>query len=122
MARLSVQLGGSALVAVLIGSGLYWFVGDPGVAVVTGIIWGSALALGIHQYSVDPSTPADAAWERGRWIGVGTGLMIFAAVGGVSPTLPISTELRFGLGALIVGVYLVGVMTASLAELERFDR
>jgi hypothetical protein len=121
MNRSSVGFAGSLVVAVVVGSGLYWLVGDLALAGVTGVVWGSGLALSIHLYRSHPSLGAEPTWERKRWVGVSTGLITLAALIGVSPTLPISAELRLGLGVLVIGTGFVGLVTASLAELERFD-
>jgi len=112
---------GSLAIALTLGSGLYWLVGDVGLASVTGIVWGSGVALSIHLYRSYPSLGAEPTWERKRWVGVSSGLITLAALIGVSPTLPISAELRLGLGVLVIGTGFVGMVTASLAELERVD-
>ena len=121
MQRFSVQLGVSVAVAVLIGGGLYWLVDDIVFASVTGLVWGSGLALSIHQYRTEPSISADTAWESNRWVGLGVGMINFAALIGVSPSLPVSAELRLGLGILVIGTGLVGFAAASLAQGERHE-
>ena len=121
MPRVSVQLGVSAGVAALIGSGLYWLVGDIVFATVTGLVWGCGLALSIHQYRTDSSISANATWERNRWVGLGVGVINLAALIGVSPTLPVSAELRLGLGILVIGTGLVGFAAASIAHGERHE-
>ena len=119
MPGVSVRFSVSAGVAALIGSGLYWLVDDIVFASVTGLVWGCGLALSIHQYRTAPSTPADTTWERNRWVGLGIGVVNLAALIGVSPSLPISSETRLGLGVLVIGTGLVGFAAASLAQGER---
>jgi hypothetical protein len=121
MPRVSVQFGVSTVVAVLIVSGLYWLVDDILFASVTGLVWGCGLALSIHQYRTDSSISADTTWERNRWVGLGVGIINLAALVGVSPSLPISAEVRLGLGVLVIGTGLVGFAAASLAQRERHE-
>jgi len=45
--------------------------------------------------------------------------MTLAALIGVSPALPISPDLRLGLGFLVIGAGFVGYTTGTMAELER---
>jgi len=121
MIRSTVQFAASLVVAIVVGSGLYWLVDDPVLAGVTGIIWGAGVALSVHLYRSYPSLDAEPTWERGRWIGVSTGIITLAALVGVSPSIPISPELRLGLGVLVIGTGFAAMTAASLAELERVD-
>jgi len=121
MIRSRVQYAGSLIVAVVVGSVLYGLVGDVSFASATGIIWGTGVALSIHLYRSYPSLDAEPTWERKRWVGVSTGILTLAALLGVSPSLPISTELRIGLSVLVIGTGFAVMATTLLAELERID-
>ncbi len=112
-------LGGS--VALLVGGGCYWFVDDAMFAVVTGLVWGVGLALAIRADQERSFSTTGADWRIDRWIGLGVGGITMAALLGVSPSLPISAELRLGLGVLVIGTGLLATATAMLAEAERQD-
>jgi len=107
------------LVTLTISGGIYWFVEDFGLAVVTGLIWGSSLLIILRIARLYPSHMTGNGWSDGRWTGVSTGLTTLAALVGVSPTLPISAELRLGLGFLVLGAGFVGYTAGTMAELER---
>jgi hypothetical protein len=117
--RSSLQwlLGGAT--ALIIGSGCYWLVGDPVLAAVTGVVWGVGLALTARSAQYHPSSTGVTDWRSARWIGLGTGGITLAALLGVSPSLPVSAELRLALGLLIIGTGLLATTTARLAEVER---
>jgi len=108
-----------ASTAVVVASSLYWLVGDPLLAAVTGLVWGVGLGLTSRLYRKYPSYTTDTDWRHSRWIGLGTGVITLAALLGVSPSLPISAELRLGLGALVIGTGLAATTTATLAQAER---
>ncbi|WP_396612588.1 sterol desaturase [Haloferax sp. S1W] len=107
------------LVAILVSGGLYWLVGNVGLAVVTGILWGTGATITLSMRQQYPSHSTGDAWKDKRWTGLSAGLVTLAATLGVSPTLPVSAELRLGLGFLVVGVGFVGYTAATMAELER---
>jgi hypothetical protein len=107
------------LVTVVISGGLYQIVGDVGLAAVTGIVWGIWLLMMVriaHQY---PSHMTGDSWSDKRWTGLSTGLLTLAVLVVISPTLPISFDLRIGLGSLVMGAGLVGYNSGTMAELER---
>ena len=107
--------------ALLVASGLFWVVGDPVLAAVTGLVWGLGLALTMRSYRHQPALTTGGSWRSNRWIGLGTGGITLAALLGVSPSLPISADLRFALGLLIIGTGLLATSTATLAEIERSE-
>lgn len=99
------------LVVLVVSSGLYWYIGNFGLAAVTGVTWGVALLLLVRADREHPDSMN--SW----WSVLGVGLIIpLAAFFGVSPTLPIAGDIRFGLGLLVMGTgltaYVAGVMTA----------
>ena len=110
-------LGGAT--ALIIGSGCYWLVGDPVLAAVTGLVWGVGLALTARAARYQPESTGVTNWRSARWIGLGFAGINLAALIGVSPSLPISAELRLTLGLLIIGTGLLATATATLAENER---
>ncbi|ELZ81387.1 sterol desaturase [Haloferax larsenii] len=107
------------LVAMLVSSGLYWFANTIGLAVATGLVWGTGVATILHIGWHYPSYTTGDEWGDKRWTGLSTGLVTLAATIGVSPTLPVRSELRLGLGFLVVGVGFVGYTAATMAEIER---
>lgn len=111
------------LIALLIGGGisssLYWLGGHSGLALVVGICWGCGLAVTFRLRHLYPGYATGKTWEEKRWTGLSAGLVAFAALVGVSPTLPISAELRLGLGFLVTGTGLVAYATGTIAVLER---
>lgn len=48
-------------------------------------------------------------WADKRWTGLSVGLVTLAALVGVSPTLPIAADLRFGLAFLVLEMDLLGI-------------
>ncbi|MDQ2051732.1 sterol desaturase [Natronolimnohabitans sp. A-GB9] len=99
------------LVVLVVSSGLYWYIGNFGLAAVTGVTWGVALLLLVRADREYPDSMN--SW----WSVLGVGFIIsLAALLGVSPTLPIAGDIRFGLGLLVMGTglaaYVAGVMTA----------
>ena len=105
-----------------LGGGLYWLSGHPILAVVTGLCWACGLKL---TFSIEHRYPAYATgdtWADKRWTGLSVGLVTLAALIGVSPVLPLSDELRLGLGFLVGGAGLVAYSAGTLAVLERVER
>ena len=119
VARVSLHRLVGLLVAVVLSGGLYWVVGDPGLAAVTGIVWGSGILITLRIARLYPSHAKGESWNDTRWTGISTGLTTLAALVGVSPTVPISAELRLGLGILVLGTGFLGYVAATMAELER---
>ena len=109
----------SGLAALVVGSGCYRLVGDPILAAVSGLVWGVGLALTARSARHHPSSTGVTNWRSARWIGLGVAGINLAALIGVSPSLPISAELRLALGLLIIGTGLLATATATLAEVER---
>ena len=109
------------LLAGLVGGGLYWLLNDPGLAAGAGLIWGSALVAGLRIYREYPAHVTGGGWRDGRWTGLYSGVVTFGALIGVSPTLQIGADLRFGLAVLVLGAGTLGYMSGTLAELERVE-
>lgn len=107
------------LVALVVGVGLHWLVGDVTLASVTGLTWGVGAVVTLRIARLYPAHATGTTWTDRRWTGLGVGLVTLAALVGVSPTLPVSDELRFGLGFLVLGAGFAGYVTATVAELER---
>ena len=119
--RSSLQwmFGGS--IALSVGGACYSFVDDAIFATITGLVWGIGISLLIHADQERSFSTTGADWRIDRWIGLGSGGITMAAFLGVSPSLPISAELRFGLGVLVIGTGLLATATAMLAEAEQQD-
>ena len=119
--RSSLQwmFGGS--IALSVGGASYSLVDDAIFATITGLVWGIGIALLIHADQARSLSTARADWRSGKWIGLGSGGITMAALLGVSPSLPISIDMRFGLGVLVIGTGLLATATATLAEAERQD-
>lgn len=109
--------------ALLLGGGLsgvlYWTGGYLALALVTGVCWGCGLKLTLHVGDSYPAYATGETWADERWTGLSVGLVSLAAFVGVSPTLPVSAALRFGLGILVVGAGFLAYAAGTLAVLER---
>ncbi|WP_049926388.1 hypothetical protein [Halopiger goleimassiliensis] len=109
------------LVGAAIAGGLYW-VGDAvSLALVAGLCWAVGGKLTLLIGDRFPAYATGESWADKRWTGLSVGLVTLAAFVGVSPYLPISSELRLGLGFLVVGAGLVAYAAGTLAVLERVD-
>jgi hypothetical protein len=110
------------LVALFVGGaisgGLYWVTGHVSIAVATGICLVIGLKLVLRSRYLYPAFSAGDTWSSNRWSALAIGLANFAALLGVSPMLPISDELRLGLGFLVIAVGLVTYSAGTLAVLE----
>jgi hypothetical protein len=104
---------------VAVGAGLYWLAGDASLALVAGLCWAAALKLVRHVGDRYPAYATGESWADKRWTGLSVGLLTLAALVGVSPTLPVSNELRLGLGVLVLGAGLLAYTAGTLAVLER---
>ncbi|MFP4590727.1 MAG: sterol desaturase [Halobacteriales archaeon] len=113
------------LIALLIGGGitggLYWLSGHISLALVTGLCWVCGLKLTLHIGYLYPAYATGDTWTDKRWTGLSVGLVTLAALIGVSPMLPLSSELRLGLGFLVIGAGLVAYSAGTLAVLERVE-
>ena len=113
------------LIALLVGGGLggglYWLGGRIGLAVVTGLCWACGLRLTLYIGQLYPTYATGNTWAEKRWTGLGAGLVNLAALIGVSPMLPVSNDLRLGLGFLVGGAGLVAYSAGTLAVLERVE-
>lgn len=114
-----------ALIALLIGgvisTGLYWVSGQLSLALVTGICWGFGLKWTLYIGHLYPAYATGDTWADKRWTGLSAGFITLAALIGVSPMLPISNGLRFGLGLLVIGTGLVAHTAGTIAVLERVE-
>lgn len=119
MARTSIHRLSSVVVTVAVSGGSYWLVGNLGLAIATGVTWGISLLLILRMSRLYPSHTTGNEWADKRWTGLGTGLLTLAATVGVSPSLPISGNLRLALGFLVIGAGTVAYTTATMAEIER---
>jgi predicted membrane channel-forming protein YqfA (hemolysin III family) len=113
------------LVALLIGGGisggLSWLGGHISLAAVTGVCWACGLKLTLRIGHLYPAYATGETWSDKRWTGLSVGLVNLAALVGVSPMLSLSSELRLGLGLLVIGAGLVAYSAGTLAVLERVE-
>ncbi len=111
--------------AVLVGGatslGLYWLGGHVGLALVTGLCWACGLKLALRVGHLYPAYATGETWADKRWTGLSVGLVSLAALVGLSPALPLSNELRLGLGFLVAGAGLGAYSAGTLAVLERVE-
>jgi hypothetical protein len=112
-----LAVGGGVGVA----GGLQWLASHLSLALVAGLCWATALKLVRHVGDRYPDYATGESWADKRWTGLSTGLVTLAALLGVGPTLPISAELRLGLGVLVLGAGLAAYTAGSLAVLERIE-
>jgi drug/metabolite transporter (DMT)-like permease len=85
-------------------------VADFALAAVTGLCWGGGVALTLRHLD-SPLGTSTGGWSVARWSGAFAGALTLAATVGVSPSLPVSNDLRFALGSLVVGF---GVLVFNL--------
>jgi len=104
-----------------IGGGTYvWLVDDPLFAGVAVLFWTFGTGFSI-DYLI-PQTGRSDDWATARWSGAAGGLMALAATLGISPTLPISADLRLALGLFVVGIWLTAVNVGLALGLEAAGR
>lgn len=101
---------------VAIGGGTYWLVADPLFSAVVALFW--TVGTGLSIVYLLPQTGRADDWEQARWSGAAGGLMAMAAILGVSPTLPISADLRLALGVFVIGIWLAAVNVGLALGLE----
>jgi len=111
----------AALVGIAVGAGLFPFVGDALLAAVAAACWAVAVKLVLRVGRLYPAFATGEDWTDRRWSGLGVGVVALAALLGVSPTLPVSAELRLGLGVLVVGAGTAAYTAGTLAVVERHD-
>ena len=104
-----------------ISGGLYQLTGQLSLALVTGLCWACGLGLTLHVGHLYPDYATGESWADKRWTGVSVGIVTLAALLGVGPTLPLSSDLRLGLGLLVLGAGLVAYAAGTLAVLERVE-
>jgi len=102
---------------VSVGAGTYvGLVADPLFASVMVLFW--TLGTGWSIEYLVPQTGRADDWETARWSGAAGGLTALAATLGVSPTLPISPDLRLALGVFVVGLWLTALNVGLALGLE----
>lgn len=115
----------NGLLAVLVGTAVgvssYLFVGYASLAVVSAVCWTAVVWLVGRVGRLYPAYATGERWRDKRWTGLSVGVVTLAALLGVSPTLPLSSDLRLGLGILILGAGLAAYTAGSLAVLERTE-
>jgi len=111
----------AVLVGAAVGAGLYAFVGYASLAAVAAVCWAVAVKLVLRVGRLYPAFATGEDWTDSRWTGLGVGVVALAALLGVSPTLPLSPELRFGLGILVLGAGTAAYTAGTLAAVERDD-
>ncbi|ESP87646.1 hypothetical protein [Candidatus Halobonum tyrrellensis] len=95
----------ASLAGVAVGGGTYyWLVADPVFAATVGLFWAVGVGLSVRHREWLFASSDD--WDRRRWSGAFGGLVTLAVLFGVGPSLPLSNDLRFGLGLLVSGVAL----------------
>jgi hypothetical protein len=109
------------LVGALVGAGLYAFAGYASLAAVAAVCWAVAVKLVLRVGRLYPAFATGEDWTDSRWTGLGGGVVSLAALLGVSPTLPLSPELRLGLGILVLGAGTAAYTAGTLAVLERTE-
>jgi len=113
------------LIALVIGGGVtggvYGVAGHPVLAGVTGLCWAGGVALALRINHLYPAYWTGKGWADRRWRGLASGTLVFAGMIGIGPLLPVTNELRYGLGILVVGAGFVTYLMGMLAVLERTD-
>ncbi len=102
-----------------LGAGSYaWLVADPPLAAGIGLFWALGLGLSIRRHAI---VGRSRDWQTARWSGAFGGLVTLAMTVGLSPTLPVSPELRLALGLFVGGVALTTMNLGMGAGLEYAD-
>ncbi|WP_181686107.1 hypothetical protein [Halorhabdus salina] len=111
----------SAVIGSAVGGATYaWLVADPMFAVMLGLFWALGIALSL-RYLARYTSPGDD-WQTARWSGAAGGLMAGAATLGISPTLPITSDIRLALGLFVLGVFLTALNIGLALGLEPTTR
>ena len=111
----------AAVFGVSIGTVTYVaLIDDPLFAGVTALFW--ALGVGLSVQYLGPQTGQAQDWTKARWSGAAGGLTALAATLGISPTLPITSELRLALGLFVVAIWLTAVNIGLALGLETTGR
>ncbi|MFB6250586.1 MAG: sterol desaturase [Halobellus sp.] len=109
----------SLLVGIGVAAGLARLTGRFSVAFTTGLCWTVGVTLFVrHRY---PTYITGEEWVDKRWTGLAVGVLTFAALLGVAPMLPVTDELRFALGLLVLGVGFTACTAGTLAVFERTE-
>jgi len=101
--------------------GVYEIAGYLGLAGVTGLCWAVGVALALRLDHLYPAYWTGKRWADRRWRGLASGTLVFAGMIGIGPLLPVTNELRYGLGILVVGAGFVTYLMGMLAVLEQTD-
>lgn len=102
---------------VTVGGGTYvWLVADPLFGAVSALFW--TLGTGWSMTYLVPQTGRTDEWASARWSGAAGGLTALAATLGVSPTLPISSDLRLALGLFVVALSMTAINVGLALGLE----
>jgi len=115
--RLVHRLTGVVVVAVVAG-GLSRFVGDLGLSGAAGVVCGLLAVVTLRLRRRGRSTRTGRPRDSPRWRGLTTGVITLAALVGVSPTLPVSAELRLGLALLVLATGYLGYVAGIAASAE----
>lgn len=92
----------SVLVGIAVGTTSYaLLVPDVALAAALALFYAVGTRL---LFRFDPKLAGTGRAPVGKWGGAFAGLVTLAGTVGVSPALPVSADLRFALGLLVVGV------------------
>lgn len=116
-----VAWGMASVVGIAIGSATYAaLVADPMFATMVAVFW--ALGLGLTMQYLAQYTGANREWRIARWSGAAGGLVTLAATLGLSPTLPITSDLRLALGIFVLGLWVTALNVGLALGLEHTKR
>lgn len=96
MKRLSRHRFVVLIVAVAVGSGLYWLTGSLELASAGSLTAGSALAATLYIGRQYPAYPTATTWKDTRW-GLLSAVLASFIGSGIYSALPVSLELKIGL-------------------------
>jgi len=116
-----VAWGMATVVGIAIGSATYAaLVPDPMFATIVAVFW--TLGLGLTMQYLVQYTGASREWRIARWSGAAGGLVTLAATLGLSPTLPITPDLRLALGIFVLGLWVTALNVGLALGLEHTKR
>ncbi|WEL21026.1 sterol desaturase [Halorhabdus sp. BNX81] len=115
------ELSSALVVGAVIGVGIHWLVGQILLAVVTAVTWVTAFGLTLHIRRAYPAFSSGESWADKRWTGLAVAVVTLAALIGAGPALPVSADVRFVLGLLVLGASVTAYSAGTLAVLDRVE-
>lgn len=120
MSRTTIHRLLAVVVASVLGGGVYWVTTDPLLSGSVALSWGVGAGVLLRIRRLYPGHFTGDGWSDGRWNALGIIVLGLAGFQGLR-AIPVSNEYVLGLTLLVLGIYLVGYLVASIAEIERYE-